>query len=152
MKALIKYIVNRAIAKVVRTVFEENDTSDIAEAAAEKVCEDVRHDRSFPREVANELDLDEVASKVCENFEPDYTLLSNEVDVRVVAEHVRDGVIDELMERLPTPLRALIDLGSKEPEPEAAVKPELVERLLDRAVEKLLTLAGEMAENGDLHE
>jgi len=152
MKALIKHIVARAITAVVERVYDDHSTDDLATKAAEKVAADVRYDRAFAREVAAEIDTDDIADKIADVFEPDYGLLSNEVDARVLAEHVRDDVIVEVMERLPTPLRALIDLGGKEPEPEAAVKPELVERLLDRAVEKLLTLAGEMAESGELGE
>jgi hypothetical protein len=152
MKALIKHIVARAIAAVVERVYDHHDTDDIAAKAAEKVANDVRYDRSFARNVAAEIDTDDIAEKVASSFEPDYEMLSGEIDAGVLADHLRGSVVDELMEKLPTPLRALIDLGGKEPEPETAVKPELVERLLDRAVEKLLTLAGEMAESGELRE
>jgi hypothetical protein len=152
MKALIKHIVARAITAIVERVYDDHDTNDIAAKAAEKVANDVRYDRSFARNVAAEIDTDDIAEKVASTFEPDYELLSGEIDAGVVSEYMRDSVVETLMERLPTPLRALIDMGTKEPEPEAAVKPELVERLLERAADKLLSLAGEMAESGELHE
>jgi len=152
MKALIKHNVSRAISKVGERVYDDHDTDDISEKAAERISNDVRYDRAFARAVAAELDTDDVAEKVADGFEPDYEMLANEVDVQVVSEYMRDSVVETLMERLPTPLRALIDMGTKEPEPEAAVKPELVERLLERAADKLLSLAGEMAESGELHE
>lgn len=151
MKSLIKHIVRKAINTVVGKVWEDHDTDDIVDRAVERIVDDVRHDRHFNRSVAAEIDLDAVAEKVGENFEPDYAVLADNIQMSELVDTMRESVVEEIMEKLPTPLQALIEMPT-EAKIDISDKPELVNRLIDRAAEMLINMAADMADKGELDE
>ena len=151
MKALIKHIVRKTVDSIIHRVLNEHSEDDIAERAAEKIGEQTRRDRHFMRELASEIDLDNVAEKVVTDFEPDYGELADNVSVEALAAEMQDRVVDEVMSKLPTPLQALIEMPT-EPKIDLDGKPELVNRLIDRAAEMLLNIAADMADKEELDE
>ena len=92
--------------------------------------------------MAEYVDLDALAGHV----DVDWDAVSEKVDLAELAvktgESIHESVVAEILERLPDPLKALID--AKEPVLDVEDNPTLVERVVQRAAEMLLS----SAENG----
>ena len=155
MRHLILHITKKAVSAIVAQFWEEVDLEELSERAAKNVATAVRNDFSFVRDVASEIDVDDVADKVIENVDLDYKQIADNLSMdrltEVLVDDMRHSVVNAIMEKLPTPMQALIEEPA-EVKIDIEGKPELVTRLIDRAAEMLVNMAAEMAEKGGLDE
>lgn len=122
MRHLILHIIKKAVSAIVAKFWEEVDPEELSERAAKNVATAVRNDFRFVRDVASEIDVDDVADKVIENVDLDYEQIADNLSM----DRLTEVLVDD--------------------------KPELVTRLIDRAAEMLVNMAAEMAEKGGLDE
>jgi hypothetical protein len=137
---LINVLIRRTVDRLIEIFEDSNRTQDIVDDAAQRLSERISDkdlvakvaDRIGAEEVAGHIDAEEVADHI------DVYDVVNNIDVSDVASHID---MHELAEHVARHM----------PEPEVPVSdPSLIERLLDKAVEKLLEQAEEAAKNGHL--
>jgi hypothetical protein len=148
MLNFINVIIRRTVERILEMFDENGKTEEIVDNAAQRVAERIS-DKDLVRkvaeriggaEVAEHIDVETVAGHV-----DVYDIASN-IDVDEIARNIdlndlADRVVDLLPERPASPA----------PEPEVPVSdPSLIERLLEKAVDRLLERAEEAARNGQL--
>lgn len=146
---LIKHVINLAVTRIVELLANDGGMDQITDSAAARVAERIS-DRDLIKkvaaqiggsEVAEHIDVEEVAGHV------DLYDIASNIDVDELARNIdlnelADRVVDLLPER---------PAASPAPEPEVPVSdPSLIERLLEKAVDKLLLRAEEAARNGEV--
>jgi hypothetical protein len=140
MLYLINVLIRRTVDRLIELFEDSNRTRDIVDDTVQRLSERVSDkdlvcqvaDRIGAREVAQHIDVEEVAGNI------DVYDVVNNLDVSDVASHID---MHELAEHVARHM----------PEPEVPVSdPSLMERLLDKAVEKLLEQAEEAAKSGHL--
>ena len=143
------------VSKAVATVVEEVDTDEVGQQVFEKTdwgelidYSDLAGEVDYRQlsmqvdlsEIAAELDVEALSSEMVERamakLEVDYDILGQQIDYSELSKQI-------------SPLEALGGTADDEPPRTVSIPGALVGRLLERAVEALLTAANEMVEKED---
>lgn len=146
MTQIIKLVFKRAVEMVVENFNDQYPDDVVQDKVVERICRATEDDRYFARRVAEYVDLDALAAAV----EPDWDAVAEKVDLEELAvktgESIHESVVAGILERLPEPLKALME--AKEPVLDVEDNPTLVERVVQRAAEMLLASAENAAAEG----
>jgi len=145
-KNLIKLVFKKAVRIIVDNFNDQYPDDIVLDKVVQRVARATEDDAYFARRVAEYVDLDALAGHV----DVDWDAVSEKVDLAELAvktgESIHESVVAEILERLPDPLKALID--AKEPVLDVEDNPTLVERVVQRAAEMLLASAENAAAEG----
>lgn len=143
---LIKLVFKKAVEIIVDKFNDQYPDDVVQDKVVERISRATEDDRYFARRVAENVDLDALASHV----EPDWDAVAERLDLdelsTTVSDRMRDTVVEDILERLPEPLQALME--AKEPMLNVEDNPTLAERVIQRAAEMLLASAENAAAEG----
>ena len=146
MTEIIKLIYKKAVTIIVDKFNDQYPDDTVLDKVVERICRATEDDRYFARRVAEYVDMDALAAAV----EPDWDAVAEKVDLEelstTVSDKMRDTVVEDILERLPEPLKALME--AKEPVLNVEDNPTLAERVIQRAAEMLLASAENAAAEG----
>ena len=155
MLTLINLIIKRAVDRIIEMLTDMNKEQEIIDEATTRLLDRVPErdlfrkvaERISASDIAEEFDVEEIAGhidaeSVAQNVDV-YDIVNN-IDMSDVAGHID---MDELADKVATRVK----VEEVSPAPSADVSdPSLIERLLDKAVDKLLAAAEEAAKNGEV--
>ena len=136
---LIKRVFKKAVTIIVDNFNDRYPDDEVKDKVVERISRATEDDAYFARRVAEYVDLDALAGHVDVDWEGVAGKIEMEELAPYVAERLKEVVIEDILERLPDPLKALID--AKEPVLNVEDNPTLVERVVQRAAEMLLASA-----------
>jgi hypothetical protein len=146
MTEIIKVVFKKAVEILVERFNERYPDDTVLDKVVERIGRATEDDRYFARRVAEYVDLDALAS----NVEPDWDAVGKNIDIEELAvktgESIHESVVAGILERLPEPLKALME--AREPVLNVEDNPTLAERVIQRAAEMLLASAEDAAAEG----
>ena len=146
MTEIIKLVFKKAVEILVERFNDRYPDDTVLDKVVERIGRATEDDRYFARRVAEYVDLDALAS----NVEPDWDAVGANIDIEelstTVCDKMRDTVVEDILERLPEPLKALME--AREPVLNVEDNPTLAERVIQRAAEMLLASAEDAAAEG----
>jgi hypothetical protein len=146
MTEIIKLVFKRAVRIIVENFNDRYPDDIVLDKVVQRVARATEDDSYFARRVAENVDLDSLAGHIDVDWEGVAGKIEMEELAPYVAERLKEVVIEDILERLPDPLKALID--AKEPVLDVEDNPTLVERVVQRAAEMLLASAENAAAEG----
>lgn len=143
---LMRLVFKKAVTIIVDKFNDQYPDDVVQDKVVERISRATEDDRYFARRVAEYVDLDAIAAAV----EPDWDAVGANIDIEELStqmcDKMHDTVVEDILERLPEPLKALME--AKEPVLNVEDNPTLAERVIQRAAEMLLASAENAAAEG----
>lgn len=151
MLALINIVIKRTVDAIIALLDQDKRLDTIAENATAEIADRISDSPDTLRKVAAKVDLRGLAEEVgAEDIAGaiDMYDLAGAVDMSDLAEAVQDRMdMDELAERVAYHMKPVSPAPD---EPTVTPSKDLIDKMLERAVEMLLEKADEAARNGEL--